>query len=96
MQRLKLSSQPCECIPKRCNLRVSFSRCPQIVFEDTSAQFVGSSIFKDLPRLDFPQLLPEMFRPPRDMRYAVQQCTLFWFLKGLENPFSNMDPWNIS
>lgn len=40
----------------------------QIVFEDTSAQFVGSRVFKDLPRFDVPQLLPEMFRPPRSMR----------------------------
>ncbi|MEW5298892.1 MAG: hypothetical protein WDW36_001965 [Sanguina aurantia] len=57
------------------DFEVRGSRTVQIVFEDTSAQFVGSRVFKDLPRFDVPQLLPEMFRPPRSMRQATFEVT---------------------
>lgn len=46
----------------------------QIVFEDTSAELIGSSWFQNLPRLGLPQL-PEPLRPPRFLRAAKFDVT---------------------
>eukprot|EP00955_Chlamydomonas_euryale_P091389 364616-Chlamydomonas_euryale.AAC.7 len=46
----------------------------QIVFEDTSAELIGSDIFRDLPRFDVPSL-PDALKPPRFLRSAGLKAT---------------------
>jgi len=46
----------------------------QIVFEDTSAELIGSDIFRDLPRFDVPSL-PDALKPPRFLRAGKFEVT---------------------
>ena len=46
----------------------------QIVYVDTFAELVGSSLFRNLPRLEVPSL-PEPLRPPKFLRSAKFEVT---------------------
>jgi len=54
----------------RHDYEVQAPRTVQIVYEDTAAELVGSSMFASLPRFAFPQL-PDPLKPPKNFRSAT-------------------------
>jgi len=58
----------------RHDFEVQGTNTVQIVYEETSGELVGSSLFTSLPRLDFPSL-PDVLKPPRFLRSAKFDVT---------------------
>lgn len=53
----------------------------QIVYNDTSAEFLGVPLLNQLPRLDLPQL-PDALKPPKNFRYAwARACALGVYMR---------------
>ncbi|KAG1678400.1 hypothetical protein FOA52_015167 [Chlamydomonas sp. UWO 241] len=71
---LGLRDSPALRVTLRHDYEVQGQATVQIVFEDTSAELVGSDFFRNFPRFDVPSL-PDVLKPPRFMRSAKFDVT---------------------